>query len=133
MIIFNASWQPLRRSNVKRSDGNIHQIAVCPVQHQNHPVIAEPLTAREMDVLMLLREPLSNKEIASQLYLSPSTVKRHTINLYGKLGVHSRREAVAAAIDLGNPFSQLTPLLSNFDPRILHLITPRLHPRGGSA
>jgi LuxR family maltose regulon positive regulatory protein len=65
------------------------------------PVLAEPLTAREMDVLRLLRGPLSNKEIASQLYLSPSTIKRHTINLYGKLGAHSRKEAVAAAIDLG--------------------------------
>jgi LuxR family maltose regulon positive regulatory protein len=68
---------------------------------QNLSTLAEPLTAREMDVLRLLREPISNKEIASQLYLSPSTVKRHTINLYGKLGVHSRREAVAAAIGLG--------------------------------
>jgi LuxR family maltose regulon positive regulatory protein len=67
----------------------------------NQTVLAEPLTARELDVLNLLREPLSNKEIASKLYLSPSTIKRHTINLYGKLGVHSRREAVAAATNLG--------------------------------
>jgi LuxR family transcriptional regulator, maltose regulon positive regulatory protein len=62
--------------------------------------LAEPLTAREMDVLRLLREPISNKEIARRLYLSPSTVKRHTINLYGKLGVHSRMEAVDLATAL---------------------------------
>jgi LuxR family maltose regulon positive regulatory protein len=84
----------------KESDGNIHLNAVTR-KPPNQPVIAEPLTTREMDVLMLLREPLSNKEIASRLYLSPATVKRHTINLYGKLGVHSRREAVAAATNLG--------------------------------
>jgi LuxR family maltose regulon positive regulatory protein len=80
---------------------DIAQITVSAGSARNHPVPAETLTAREMDVLRLLQEPLSTKEIASQLYLSPSTVKRHTINLYGKLGVHSRREAVAVATTLG--------------------------------
>ena len=80
---------------------NITLRATTPSAALNPPVLAEPLTTRELDVLNLLREPLSNKEIASKLYLSPSTVKRHTINLYGKLGVHSRREAVAAATNLG--------------------------------
>jgi LuxR family maltose regulon positive regulatory protein len=80
---------------------NITLRATTPSATLNPPVLAEPLTTRELDVLNLLREPLSNKEIASKLYLSPSTVKRHTINLYGKLGVHSRREAVAAATTLG--------------------------------
>jgi LuxR family transcriptional regulator, maltose regulon positive regulatory protein len=80
---------------------NNTQRATAPGTALIQPVLAEPLTAREMDVLRLLRESISNKEIASQLYLSPSTVKRHTINLYGKLGVHSRREAVAAATNLG--------------------------------
>jgi LuxR family transcriptional regulator, maltose regulon positive regulatory protein len=84
----------------KRSGDNTHT-EVFYSSTQNPSKLVEPLTAREMDVLMLLREPLSNKEIASRLYLSPSTVKRHTINLYGKLGVHSRSEAVAAATNLG--------------------------------
>ncbi len=84
---------------IKTSSNN--QLLSAPGSAQNYPAANDLLTAREMDVLILLREPLSNKEIASKLYLSPSTVKRHTINLYGKLGVHSRREAVATAIKLG--------------------------------
>jgi LuxR family maltose regulon positive regulatory protein len=84
---------------IKTSSNN--QLLSAPGSAQNYSVANDLLTAREMDVLVLLREPLSNKEIANKLYLSPSTVKRHTINLYGKLGVHSRREAVATAIKLG--------------------------------
>ena len=49
----------------------------------------------------LLRERLSNKEIAHKLGLSPATVKRHTVNLYGKLGVNKRWDAVIKAEALG--------------------------------
>ncbi|MFN8473026.1 MAG: LuxR C-terminal-related transcriptional regulator [Anaerolineae bacterium] len=61
----------------------------------------EPLTDRELDILLLLGERLSNKEIAGKLYLSPLTVKRHVSNLLGKLGVHDRREAVDRARAMG--------------------------------
>jgi LuxR family maltose regulon positive regulatory protein len=63
--------------------------------------LVEPLTDRELDVLALLREHLSNKEIAHRLCLSPLTVKRYTVNLYGKLGVNKRWDAVAEAESLG--------------------------------
>ena len=63
--------------------------------------LIEPLTPRELDVLRLMAEPLSTKDIARQLYLSPSTVKRHSINLYAKLCVNSRWDAVAKARELG--------------------------------
>jgi LuxR family maltose regulon positive regulatory protein len=63
--------------------------------------LVEPLTDRELDVLSLLRERLSNKEIASQLVLSTTTVKRYTANLYAKLGVNKRRDAVVEAEALG--------------------------------
>ena len=59
------------------------------------------LTNRELDVLVLLAERLSNKEIARRLVISPATVKRHTLSLYTKLDVAGRREAVARARDLG--------------------------------
>jgi LuxR family maltose regulon positive regulatory protein len=59
------------------------------------------LTNRELDVLELLEQRLSNKEIAKQLVISPATVKRHTLSIYGKLGVGGRREAVAKARHLG--------------------------------
>ena len=59
--------------------------------------LLEPLTGRELDVLVLLRERLSNKEIAHRLGLSTATVKRHTVNLYAKLGVGKRWDAVIQA------------------------------------
>jgi LuxR family maltose regulon positive regulatory protein len=63
--------------------------------------LIEPLTERESKILLCLSSGLSNKEIARELSISPLTVKRHTVNLYGKLLVHSRREAVTRAKALG--------------------------------
>ena len=63
--------------------------------------LVEPLTDREMEVIGLLEQRLSNKEIAEVLVISPTTAKRHTINIYQKLGVNSRREAVVKAATLG--------------------------------
>ena len=62
--------------------------------------LADPLTDREMEVLSLLAEGLSNKEIASRLVVAPSTVKQHLKNIYGKLDVHSRTQAVARGQEL---------------------------------
>jgi len=56
------------------------------------------LSNRERDVLELLTQRLSNKEIADRLKVSSETVKKHTRNLYLKLEVHGRREAVAKAL-----------------------------------
>ena len=61
----------------------------------------EPLSEREHEVLLLIAEGLSNREIAQRLFLSLSTIKVHTYNMYGKLGVHSRTQAVAKARTLG--------------------------------
>ncbi|HZD58204.1 MAG TPA: LuxR C-terminal-related transcriptional regulator [Anaerolineales bacterium] len=62
--------------------------------------LIESLTEREMEVLHLLSAGLSNREIAERLYLSEGTVKTHTHNLYGKLGVQSRTGAIARAKEL---------------------------------
>jgi len=61
---------------------------------------AHALTVRETDVLKLLREPLAIKEIADQLSLALSTVKRHIANIYSKLDVNRRWDAVAKAEEL---------------------------------
>jgi predicted ATPase/DNA-binding CsgD family transcriptional regulator len=60
-----------------------------------------PLNEREIEVLHLIAEGLSNSEIADRLVIALSTVKWHINNLFGKLGVHSRTQAVAQAKELG--------------------------------
>jgi len=65
------------------------------------PDLIEHLSDREMEVLDLLAAGLTNREIAQQLFISLPTVKSHTRNIYGKLGVHTRQEAVARARTLG--------------------------------
>ncbi len=57
--------------------------------------LVEPLTEREHEVLRLLLEGASNREIARRLVLSVNTVKRHVYNLCAKLGVQSRAQAIA--------------------------------------
>lgn len=57
----------------------------------------EPLTGRERDVLTLLAQGKSNKEIGSHLYISETTVKSHLRSIFAKLNVLSRTEAIAAA------------------------------------
>jgi LuxR family maltose regulon positive regulatory protein len=66
----------------------------------------EPLTKRELEILTLLAQRHRNKEIADKLFISSETVKRHTINIYQKLGVNSRDEAVTKAEKLGILSSQ---------------------------
>ena len=56
------------------------------------------MTEREVEVLRLLPRGLSNAEIAEALFVSPRTVQTHLTNLYGKLGVGGRAEAVAYAM-----------------------------------
>jgi DNA-binding NarL/FixJ family response regulator len=55
------------------------------------------LTAREAEVLEVLREGLTNSEIAQRLYLSPRTVDHHVSSILAKLGVTTRAEAVERA------------------------------------
>jgi len=72
---------------VKQNDAQTHMI--------------EPLTPREQEVLELLAQRMTAKEIAQKLVVSDQTIKRHRVNVYQKLGVHTRRDAIAAAVALG--------------------------------
>ncbi|MFD9336166.1 response regulator [Streptomyces sp. NPDC060028] len=58
---------------------------------------AEALTKRELEVLQLVADGLSNQQISKKLFLSQATVKSHLVHIYAKLGVDSRTSAVAAA------------------------------------
>ena len=61
----------------------------------------EPLSERELEVLQLIAAGLTNPEISSRLFLALNTVKAHTRNIYGKLNVHSRTQAIVRAQELG--------------------------------
>jgi LuxR family maltose regulon positive regulatory protein len=63
--------------------------------------LIERLSEREIEVLQLIAEGLTNREIASRLFLSLNTVKAHTRNIYGKLDIHNRTQAVTRARALG--------------------------------
>jgi two-component system, NarL family, nitrate/nitrite response regulator NarL len=63
--------------------------------------LVEPLTSRELEVLQLLSEGLSNKEIGSRLGISESTAKFHVNAIAGKLGANGRTDAVVRAARLG--------------------------------
>jgi len=62
--------------------------------------LVEPLSERELEVLRLIADGLSNAEIADKLVIAQGTVKRHINNIYGKLGVQSRTQAVARGREL---------------------------------
>lgn len=63
--------------------------------------LVEPLTDRELAVLRLIAAGLSDRQAAAQLVVAVGTIKRHLNNLYGKLGVRSRTQAIARARELG--------------------------------
>ncbi len=72
-----------------------------PKSRSPEPALVDPLSAREIEVLQLIADGLTNREIADRLYLSLNTVKVHTRNINSKLGVSSRTKAVFKARSLG--------------------------------
>ena len=74
---------------------------VAPVATPLAAVLISPLTDREQEVLQYLSEGLTNKKIADRMVIAPSTVKQHLKNIYSKLDVHNRTQAVARGRQLG--------------------------------
>jgi LuxR family maltose regulon positive regulatory protein len=93
--------QILRAFPEQRSGPRSQSAVPPPAQPAVQTAMIEPLTRREQQVLELLAQRMTAQEIAHKLVLSDQTVKRHRANIYQKLGVHSRRDAIAAAVALG--------------------------------
>ncbi len=83
------------------SDGPRPAGAASPSPAFDDSLPVDALTPREQEVLALLEQRYSNREIAARLVVSPVTVKSHTHSIYSKLDVRGRREAVARAKSLG--------------------------------
>jgi LuxR family maltose regulon positive regulatory protein len=62
--------------------------------------LPDPLTPRELEIMGLICKGYSNPEIANELVVTINTIKKHTSNIYGKLGVSSRTQAIARVHDL---------------------------------
>jgi len=75
----------------------VHERLAAPAGGGERPEAASSLTRRELEVLRLMTEGLNTAGAAGRLHVSPATIRNHVQNIFGKLGVHSRLEAVAYA------------------------------------
>jgi LuxR family maltose regulon positive regulatory protein len=102
-LLLAAPTRNTRRANLEFIARLLAAIADCAPARStpDQSALIEPLTYRELEVLELLRERLMHKEIGQKLDISPMTVKRHATNIYEKLGVGNRRDAVTKAEALG--------------------------------
>ncbi len=104
-LLKDTEAQELRRAIKAAAAGQV-QLSPAAATHLLHEVrtpeqIAEPLTERENDVLRLLAQGKSNKQIARALNIGEQTTKTHVSHILDKLGVPSRTQAVLYAIRIG--------------------------------
>jgi len=95
---------PTYIGNLLAGLGDVEPAAPAPIptpNRQRKAARGDLLSPREREALTLIAEGLSNKDIARQLHLAPTTIKAHSRNIYGKLDVHSRTQAVTKARSLG--------------------------------
>ncbi len=98
-----APLRPLLHSIAPRSNYARQLLAASGVESSTpltQSALIEPLSDRELAVLRLIVDGLSNAEIAAQLVIATSTIKTHINNIYGKLNVRSRTQAIARAREL---------------------------------
>jgi DNA-binding NarL/FixJ family response regulator len=86
---------------VARASGVAFDAMLVAAERDEEDALTESLTSREIDVLELLVEGLSNKSIAERLGISDQTVKFHVSSITGKLGARNRTDAVRRAIRRG--------------------------------
>lgn len=89
-----------KEDEYRAMQGESDHPAAHPPPLSTQPLV-EPLTNRELEILDLVTQRLSTKEIAAKLFISTGTVKKHLSNIYGKLNVSNRRQAGEKAVALG--------------------------------
>jgi DNA-binding CsgD family transcriptional regulator len=83
---------------LERADADLAASGIRPTA--SGPTSALALTEREHDVALLVARGLSNPEVGAQLYISRKAVEYHLANIYGKLGIKSRRELRGHALKI---------------------------------
>lgn len=86
-----------KKREIQKSGGTLYNTAN---SETINPAIETDLSSRELEVLLNISHGLSNKEIADKLFVSLNTIKTHTANIYSKLGVKSRTQAISRAKSL---------------------------------
>jgi DNA-binding NarL/FixJ family response regulator len=107
-ILKNTSIEELTKAirGVHKGEATLHPKAQAYLVKEYSAMVKKDresygLSDREMEILQLLADGFTNKEIAGQLYISTQTVKTHIAHIFEKLGVKDRTEAVAAALRRG--------------------------------
>jgi predicted ATPase/DNA-binding CsgD family transcriptional regulator len=102
---FDRAWTAGRALSMAQAIGEARDVAAEIVVPARSPApktaAVHGLTSRERDVLRLLAEGCSDREIAEALFIGPRTVQTHVANLFAKLGVNARAEAAAVAVRRG--------------------------------
>ena len=108
LIGLGASAYLVKSATIEELHTAVHNAAssppgnvVIPPNTLENPARADGLSRRELEVLLMVARGMSNQQIAVSLYLSEATVKRHLANVYPKIGVSSRGEAVRIALSKG--------------------------------
>jgi LuxR family maltose regulon positive regulatory protein len=101
-ILLAAAGQQARQHNFALQLPEVAALETLLAQRRgNLAAAAEPLSERELEVLQLIAQGLSNREIGERLFLALDTVKGHNRRIFDKLGVQRRTEAVARAREVG--------------------------------
>lgn len=107
-LLVQLARSPTHSPNLRNFIAELRNLSANPETPQDtstaqatNQALIEPLTPRELEVLRLIQNGLSNREIADELYLSLNTVKVHVKNIFGRLEVSSRTQAVRRAEELG--------------------------------
>jgi len=98
---FSQLYHALQEVAVGRSAFDVEVMAKAAQHEQGVPKLVEGLTDRELEILGFAARGLTNKEIGKLLFISDRTVQGHLQNVYQKLGVNTRTEAVTAGLTRG--------------------------------